>query len=67
MRRQLTGIGLREALSHEIPHHVGRVLLLRDHPRPLLERWLSRAGDLSAVAVERPGALVEVHDFIGDG
>jgi murein DD-endopeptidase MepM/ murein hydrolase activator NlpD len=36
-------------------------------PHPFLERWLSRAGDLSAVAVERPGALVEVHDFIGDG
>jgi murein DD-endopeptidase MepM/ murein hydrolase activator NlpD len=36
-------------------------------PHPFLERWLSRAGDLSAVAVERPGALVEVHDFIGNG
>ena len=36
-------------------------------PHPFLMRWLSRAGDLSAVAVERPGALVEVHDFIGDG
>jgi murein DD-endopeptidase MepM/ murein hydrolase activator NlpD len=36
-------------------------------PHPFLERWLSRAGDLSAVAVERPGALVEVHDFIGSG
>jgi murein DD-endopeptidase MepM/ murein hydrolase activator NlpD len=36
-------------------------------PHPFLEAWLSRAGDLSAVAVERPGALVEVRDFIGDG
>jgi murein DD-endopeptidase MepM/ murein hydrolase activator NlpD len=36
-------------------------------PHPFLEAWLKRAGDLAAVAVERPGALVEVRDFIGDG
>jgi murein DD-endopeptidase MepM/ murein hydrolase activator NlpD len=35
-------------------------------PHPFLEAWLARAGSLGAVAVERPGALVEVHDFIGD-
>jgi murein DD-endopeptidase MepM/ murein hydrolase activator NlpD len=36
-------------------------------PHPFLEAWLARAGDLGAGAVERPGALVEVRDFIGDG
>ncbi len=36
-------------------------------PHTFLEAWLKRAGNLAAVAVERPGALVEVHDFIGNG
>jgi murein DD-endopeptidase MepM/ murein hydrolase activator NlpD len=36
-------------------------------PHAFLEAWLERAGNLSAVAVERPGALVEVRDFIGSG
>jgi hypothetical protein len=36
-------------------------------PHPFLVRWLARAGDLSADTAERPGALVEVRDFIGEG
>jgi murein DD-endopeptidase MepM/ murein hydrolase activator NlpD len=35
-------------------------------PHPFLVKWLARAGDLSADTAERPGALVEVRDFIGD-
>ena len=36
-------------------------------PHPFLVRWLARAGNLSADTAERPGALVEVRDFIGEG
>jgi murein DD-endopeptidase MepM/ murein hydrolase activator NlpD len=36
-------------------------------PNPFLVAWLKRAGDVSSDTAERPGALVEVRDFIGDG
>ncbi len=36
-------------------------------PQPFLERWLSRAGNAASDSAERPGALVEVRDLIGDG
>jgi murein DD-endopeptidase MepM/ murein hydrolase activator NlpD len=35
-------------------------------PHPFLVKWLARAGNLSADTGERPGALVEVRDFIGE-
>jgi murein DD-endopeptidase MepM/ murein hydrolase activator NlpD len=36
-------------------------------PNPFLKLWLSRAGNASSDSAERPGALVEVRDLIGDG
>ncbi len=36
-------------------------------PNPFLVDWLARAGDAAADTAERPGALVEVRDLIGDG
>lgn len=36
-------------------------------PNPFLKAWQARAGDASADTAERPGALVEVRDLIGDG
>jgi murein DD-endopeptidase MepM/ murein hydrolase activator NlpD len=36
-------------------------------PNPFLTLWLERAGTTSSDSAERPGALVEVRDLIGDG
>jgi murein DD-endopeptidase MepM/ murein hydrolase activator NlpD len=36
-------------------------------PNPFLVAWQKRAGDLARDTAERPGALVEVRDFIGEG
>jgi murein DD-endopeptidase MepM/ murein hydrolase activator NlpD len=36
-------------------------------PQPFLVAWQARAGGASADTAERPGALVEVRDLIGDG
>ena len=36
-------------------------------PNPFLTLWLERAGNASSDSAERPGALVEVRDLIGDG
>ena len=36
-------------------------------PHPFLVSWLARAGNASSDTAERPGALVEVRDLIGDG
>ena len=36
-------------------------------PNRFLKLWLSRAGNTSSDSAERPGALVEVRDLIGDG
>ena len=36
-------------------------------PNPFLVAWQKRAGGASADTAERPGALVEVRDFIGEG
>jgi murein DD-endopeptidase MepM/ murein hydrolase activator NlpD len=36
-------------------------------PHPFLVVWQKRSGNESADTAERPGALVEVHDLIGDG
>ena len=36
-------------------------------PEPFLVAWQKRAGATSADTAERPGALVEVRDFIGEG
>ncbi len=36
-------------------------------PNPFLVSWQKRAGGVSADTAERPGALVEVRDFIGEG
>ena len=36
-------------------------------PHPFLVAWQGRMGDTTADTAERPGALVEVRDLIGDG
>jgi murein DD-endopeptidase MepM/ murein hydrolase activator NlpD len=36
-------------------------------PNPFLKLWLQRAGNAASDSAERPGALVEVRDLIGDG
>jgi murein DD-endopeptidase MepM/ murein hydrolase activator NlpD len=36
-------------------------------PHPFLVEWLARMGNATADTAERPGALVEVRDLIGDG
>jgi murein DD-endopeptidase MepM/ murein hydrolase activator NlpD len=36
-------------------------------PRPFLVAWQKRSGTTLSDTAERPGALVEVRDFIGDG
>ncbi len=36
-------------------------------PNPFLTLWLERAGNAASDSAERPGALVEVRDLIGDG
>jgi murein DD-endopeptidase MepM/ murein hydrolase activator NlpD len=36
-------------------------------PRPFLVAWQKRAGNTLSDTAERPGALVEVRDFIGEG
>ena len=36
-------------------------------PEPFLKVWQKRAGRALTDTAERPGALVEVRDFIGEG